>query len=67
VSDGAAFALWSSADRGGSWRAVGAPAPMPAGTDRAAVARSDGRQVLLLADDGTQARLWLTDRPVTAG
>lgn len=58
VSDGASYALWTS--RGG-WRPVAAPVtPTTAGEHILSVATA-GDEVLLLADDGTRGRVWLTD------
>lgn len=62
VSDGAAYELWTSSgdeDR----RAVRTPKhPTTAGEHTMSVA-SEGDQVLLLADDGEQGRLWTARWP----
>jgi hypothetical protein len=62
-ADGAALRLWTSADAA-TWQPVRLPAAFPAGGGRTLlVAEQDGR-LLLAADDGTGARLWLANAPV---
>ncbi|MET0997854.1 MAG: hypothetical protein ABWX73_03975 [Marmoricola sp.] len=62
VSDGAAYALWASGS-GEDWRSGRTPThPTTAGEHTMSVA-SDGDQVLLLADDGEQGRLWTARWP----
>jgi hypothetical protein len=62
VSDGASYELWTF-DGEKSWRRVRTPTrPTTAGEHTMSVA-SDGEQVLLLADDGDQGRLWTARWP----
>lgn len=67
TSDGAAHALWVSADEGRSWRAVAAPVAMPAGAERAVAALAAGPRMVLLVDDGQSGRAWWTETAVDAG
>ncbi|GAB4057038.1 hypothetical protein [Catellatospora paridis] len=66
VSDGEMYRLWlMSPDRG--WVAVASPAPLrAAGVSAAGVAGSGGR-VLVIADDGSGAHVWITDLPAKHG
>lgn len=62
---GGMYELWSSADRGDSWRPVVAPMAMPAGATQglalAGVPAAGGTpdRVLLAVDDGTGAKVFL--------
>jgi hypothetical protein len=58
VSDGVAHSVWISTDRGGSWRPVAVPAPVPAGADRDVAVVTVGDRLLLLADDGGRGVIW---------
>jgi hypothetical protein len=59
VSDGARYLLWSDTGSG-PWRQVVAPARPPSNGDTQVTVASDGDSVLLLSDDGTSGRVWLT-------
>lgn len=60
VSDGTVFGVWQSLP-GDRWRPVEGPAPMPAGPDNAVSVLGAGDRLMLLADDGKQGRLWITE------
>lgn len=58
VDDGARYRLWASPD-GARWRHVATPtAPRSGGESAMTAAGADG-QLLLLADDGAEGRVWL--------
>ena len=61
VSDGSGYQLWSTAD-GGSWRRLDVPVRLPAGPGRRLLVAGDGARLLLGAQDGRTARLWLAQR-----
>ncbi len=64
VTDGSAYGLWASPD-GDGWHAVAAPPDVPHNpADQTMSVASDGTSVVVLADDGESARLWLA--PVDA-
>ncbi len=61
VSDREALRLFGSTDSGGEWSEVSVPVqPVPAG-EQALAARFGEEQVLLLADDAEQGRVWVAD------
>ncbi|MDO9455322.1 hypothetical protein [Nocardioides sp.] len=59
VSDGTDYQLWTSTD-GAGWHQVATPTTPPAGSGRVMTAATDGRSVLLVADDERAGRLWLS-------
>lgn len=59
VTDGAAYRLFSSADGGGRWREVPLPAAQPSGAGRALTVAAAGGRLVLLADDGQAATVWV--------
>lgn len=62
ISDGHSYALWNSED-GYEWLEVAIPeAPPETGGDRILGVATHGPQVLLLSDDGTVGRLWMSHR-----
>ncbi|MEH0842345.1 hypothetical protein V6U81_08125 [Micromonospora sp. CPCC 205711] len=63
VSDGAARAVWTSADRGDSWQPVRLPLPVAAGADRDVAVVAVGERVWLFADDGTRSAGWSARLP----
>ncbi|GAB3940702.1 hypothetical protein GCM10027614_24800 [Micromonospora vulcania] len=58
VADGSRYAVWVSADRGGSWREVAMPLDVPAGADRDVALVAVGDRWWLASDDGARAGLW---------
>ncbi|WBB91782.1 hypothetical protein [Verrucosispora sp. WMMC514] len=52
VNDGVRHALWSSADRGASWRPVALPREVPAGPVSSAAVFGEPGRLLLVLDDG---------------
>lgn len=60
ASDGTTNGLWVSLDQGRSWRAMAAPAAMPAGADRDVVLLAATDRLLLLVDDGKEGAAWWT-------
>ncbi len=61
TSDGKRFELSESTDVGETWRPVATPAASPAGPDRSATVVGDGRQLLMIVDDGRGSRGWTAD------
>lgn len=61
--DGGGHALWSSVDRGGSWRSVVAPVPMPTGAERSVALAAAAGRLLLLVDDAAAGRAFLAPVP----
>jgi hypothetical protein len=59
TSDGSSYALWQSTDTGSSWHPVSAPVVAPAGYGKATLVASDGKQIVLVIDNGTATRVWL--------
>jgi hypothetical protein len=58
TSDGAAFALWSSADAGGRWQPVSLPGALRVGADSAVGLAGGGDRIVLVADDGRAGRIY---------
>ena len=56
--DGKTCALWVSSDHGASFVPVNLPGRFPAGADSGLAVAGDASQVLLVGDDGVNARLW---------
>ncbi|MFC8619233.1 hypothetical protein ACFT9M_22825 [Micromonospora purpureochromogenes] len=66
VSDGKSRSVWTSVDRGGSWRRVELPGPVPAGADRDVALAAVGERLWTFTDDGTRATAWSAVVPVLA-
>ena len=58
TSDGARYDVWESTDVGETWRPVATPVAAPAGPDRSTTVAGDGRQLLIIIDDGQGSRGW---------
>ncbi|WBB67359.1 hypothetical protein [Micromonospora sp. WMMD812] len=63
VTDGERYAVWESADRGGSWRPVVLPVAVAAGADRDVASVAVGDRWWLAADDGERGGLWWASVP----
>ena len=60
VSDSAGYQLWA-ADADGDWRRVKTPSAPTTGGERVMTAVSNRDHLMLLTDDATTGRVWLTD------
>lgn len=58
VADGESYQLWAST-AAGAWSRIDVPAAPEVGSERTLNVAARGQDVLLIADDGTQGRLWL--------
>ena len=58
VSDGKSRSVWTSVDRGGSWRRVELPGPVPAGADRDVALAAVGERLWIFTDDGVRSAAW---------
>jgi hypothetical protein len=61
TSDGGSHGLWVSADGGGDWRPAALPAPAGVRPEQAVAVAGAGDRVLLVLDDGTQGRIYLSE------
>lgn len=60
-SDRVAYRLWASTDQGAQWSEVPVPLHPASAGEQTLVARVGDGQVMLLADDAEQGRVWLAD------
>jgi hypothetical protein len=58
VADGESYQLWAST-AAGAWSRVDVPTAPEVGSERTLNVAARGQDVLLIADDGVQGRLWL--------
>ncbi|MBW4702262.1 MULTISPECIES: hypothetical protein [unclassified Micromonospora] len=67
ISDGISRAVWTSVDRGGSWRRMELPGPVPAGVDGDVAVVAVGRRLWILVDDGVRPAVWTAEVPADGG
>jgi hypothetical protein len=63
TSDGVAYSVWTSDDRGTSWRAVPTSAQVRAEAETAVVVSGDEHRVVLLADNSDGGRIYTAETP----
>jgi hypothetical protein len=63
VSDGSAYALWTSADAGAAWRPVALPAEVTARAETSVAVSGDGNRLLLVSDDAEGGRIYAAETP----
>jgi hypothetical protein len=63
VSDGSAYALWTSADAGAAWRPVALPAEVTARVETSVAVSGDGNRLLLVSDDAEGGRIYAAETP----
>jgi hypothetical protein len=63
TSDGAAYALWMSADGGAHWRPVALPGTPAARTETAVAVSGDGSRLVLVSDDAAAGRIYSAETP----
>jgi hypothetical protein len=59
VTDGLTYGLWTSTDRGETWRPAALPAQQPAGNDHNVNVVAAGDTLVLLGDDAKRGRVWV--------